>query len=313
MLRPFLSIVVPLFNEEGNVEKLTDTIHHTLSGADFDYELILVDDGSTDNTWRLIQEVNASHNRVKGLSLSRNFGHQNALFAGLHYAKGQAVITMDGDLQHPPAVVLGMYTAWKSGYKIVETRRIDGADISWFKKSTSRAFYWVFSRLSGFPISPGTSDFRLMDATVVDIFKEMRDSRLFVRGFSQWIGFPRETLEYHCGARYAGQSKYGLRKMLSLSIASLFSFSTIPLKLGIWLGLCTGMIAMGELLYIFWAYAHGLTVSGWASTLAVVSFMFGVLFILIGILGTYLANILEILKSRPRFLVNNKVGEFAPR
>ena len=114
-----------MFNEEGNVEKLTDTIHHTLSGEEFDYELILVDDGSTDNTWHLIQKVNASNNRVKGLSLSRNFGHQNALFAGLHYAKGQAVITMDGDLQHPPAVVREMYAAWKSGYKIVETRRID--------------------------------------------------------------------------------------------------------------------------------------------------------------------------------------------
>ena len=313
MLSPFLSIVVPMFNEDGNVEKLAETIQDALSDEDFDYELILVDDGSTDNTWQLIQKMNAGNSRVKGLSLSRNFGHQNALFAGLHYAKGQAVVTMDGDLQHPPAVVREMYSAWKSGYKIVETRRIDNTEISWFKKSTSRAFYWVFSHLSGFPISPGTSDFRLMDATVVEIFKDMRDSRLFVRGYSHWIGFPRVTLEYHCGNRYAGVSKYSLRKMLSLSISSLFSFSTIPLKIGIWLGLCTGMIAMGELVYIFWAYAHGWTVSGWASTLAVVSFMFGVLFILIGILGTYLANILEILKSRPRFLVDNKVGEFAPR
>lgn len=308
MQSTMLSIVVPLYNEEGNVEKLVQSIRSVLSQNDFRYELILIDDGSHDGTWEVIKHASRRDDCVKGVSLSRNFGHQNALFTGLHYAIGKAVITMDGDLQHPSDVIPRMYEAWENGSKIVETKRIDSSKTTAFKKSTSRLFYWFFSKLSGLPMSTGTSDFRLIDSTVAEVFKEMRDSNLFIRGISHWVGFPKTTITYHAGNRFSGESKFTLRKMFKLSVSSIFSFSIIPLKLGIWLGFITSCLAMLEMIYILVRYLQGGTISGWASTLTVVSFMFGVLFVLIGILGAYLGNIFEILKNRPRFLVNETVG-----
>lgn len=305
---PMLSIVIPLFNEEGNVEKLVQSIINALPQNDFPYEVVLVDDGSQDCTWKLIVDAASKDERIKGVSLSRNFGHQNAIFTGLSYAIGKAIITMDGDLQHPPDVIPRMYEAWKNGFKVVETRRIDSSETTAFKKVTSRLFYWFFSKLSGLPLSPGTSDFRLIDSTVAEVFREMRDSELFIRGISHWVGFPKTTITYHAGNRFSGESKFSLRKMLRLSVASLFSFSIIPLKIGIWLGLFTSFLALLEMIYILVSYFRGGTISGWASTLTVVSFMFGVLFVLIGVLGAYLGNIFEILKNRPRFLVNETIG-----
>jgi polyisoprenyl-phosphate glycosyltransferase len=307
-LKPILSIVVPVYNEEGNVDKLIQSVHNALPESDFSFELILVDDGSQDRTWDLIKNASNRDGRVKGVSFSRNFGHQNAMFCGLHYASGKAIITMDGDLQHPPDVIPQMFKAWENGFKIVETKRIDSNETKQFKKISSRLFYWVFSKLSGLPLSSGTSDFRLIDNTVARAFREMRDAELFIRGISHWVGFPKTTITYHAGSRFSGGSKFSLRKMFRLSIASLFSFSIIPLKLGVWIGLLTSLLAFLEMLYIFVKYLQGGTVEGWASILTVLSFMFGVMFILIGILGAYLGNISEILKNRPRFLVNDTIG-----
>jgi polyisoprenyl-phosphate glycosyltransferase len=201
-----------------------------------------------------------------------------------------------------------MYEAWKDGFKIVETKRIDSNEITKFKKLSSQIFYWTFSKLSGLPMSSGTSDFRLIDATIARVIRDMRDSELFIRGISHWVGFPKTTITYHAGRRFSGGSKFNLGKMLRLSVASLFSFSIIPLKMGIWLGLLTSFLAFLEMLYILIRYIQGGTVEGWASTLTVLSFMFGVMFILIGILGAYLGNISETLKNRPRFLVNETIG-----
>lgn len=305
---PTLSIVVPLCNEEGNVVLLIEEIRRAVQPIGVPYEIVFVDDGSTDGTWSLVRQAGAEDERIKGLSLSRNFGHQNAIFAGLHHASGEAVITMDGDLQHPPSMLPELFRQWTSGNHVVETRRMESEDVSLFKKTTSRWFYRMFSFLSGLPMAEGTSDFRLMDRQVVNSVLEMRDAALFLRGIAYWVGFQRTTVPYQAQSRHSGTTKYSLRRMLRFAMSSMLSFSLVPLRLGIWLGLVTSGLAFVELVYIVISYLRGNVVPGWASTLAVVSFMFGILFILVGIIGSYVGNILETVKNRPRFIVKERSG-----
>ncbi len=306
--KPTLSIVIPLCDEEGNVALLIEKLRDVLQTLEISYEVILVDDGSRDGTWSLISEAAAMNDRLKGLSLSRNFGHQNALFAGLYHSSGEAVITMDGDLQHPPALVPELFDAWREGYRVVETRRIESEDASFLKRMTSRWFYRIFSFLSGLPLAEGTSDFRLVDRQIVDTILQMRDADLFLRGITHWVGFQKTTIAYNVERRHAGETKYSLRKMIRFAMSSLFSFSMIPLRLGIWLGLITSALAFLELIYILVNYFRGNAITGWASTLTVISFMFGILFILVGIIGAYVGNLLETVKNRPRFIVQDRSG-----
>jgi len=303
-----LSIVVPMYFEEGNVQPLVAALLDVLEPMAIRYEIILINDGSTDGTWDAITAAADSHPVVRGISLSRNFGHQNAVFAGLNTASGRAVISMDGDLQHPPSLIPEMHAAWQAGHEIVETKRGESSDTSLFKRATSSLFYRVFSLLSGIPMSAGTSDFRLMDSVVVKAVCEMNDADLFLRGITHWVGFRRTTLPYQAAKRHSGQTKYSLARMIRFATSSLVSFSTIPLRIGIWVGLLTSLIAFLELGYIIYSWFRGDVVPGWASTITVISFMFGVLFIIIGIIGTYLASLFETMKNRPRFLVRDACG-----
>jgi len=306
--RPEISVVVPLFNEEENVDRLIGELATVLDATGDPFEIVLVDDGSDDGTWRRIVAVHRRNPSVRGLRLLRNFGHQHALLAGLEHARGRAVITMDGDLQHPPEFIPELLGAWREGHRLVQTQRRDSTDTGIFKRLTSRAFYRVFSLLSGISMKPGMSDFRLLDASLLSILLDMREPDLFLRGSLQWIGASSVTLPYQARPRTRGKSKFTMGKMIRLSTRALVSFSTIPLKLGIWLGIFTSGLAFLEILYILYTYARGDTVPGWASVLTVVSFMFGVLFILLGILGTYLASIHRALKDRPRYLLGDAVG-----
>lgn len=303
-----LSIVVPLYNEEGNVEQLVREISQSLETLGAEYEVILVDDGSHDRTWQKIQAAAARNSNFKGIALSRNFGHQNALFAGLHYCSGRTIVTMDGDLQHPPEKIVEMYRLWQKGFKIIQTTRIDRHQTRFLKRLTSKFFYRVFSRLSGFPVSEGSSDFRLIDREVAQTIMETRDSELILREMSYWVGYPSATIEYEVRARHAGTTKFNRRQMMRFAANSLVSFSNIPLKLGIRIRLITACFAFLELLYIIVRFVRSETVPGWASILGVISFMFGVLFVLLGIIGIYLGSILAILRNRPRFLVNSTTG-----
>ena len=311
--RPVLSIVVPMFNEATNVFPLLDALRPVLDALDEPYEILLMDDGSKDGTWPMIQKAAGEDPRVKGLSLSRNFGHQNALFAGLHFAAGDAVITMDGDLQHPPQKIPELVACWRKGFKIVDTKRRQSTDTTLLKRLTSRWFYRLFSLLSGMPMEEGKSDFRLVDRQVVEVMKDMRDADLFLRGIAHWVGYPRITVEYQAAERFTGKTKFNLWRMLRFAVSSLFAFSLVPLRLGIWVGLATSAIAFLELVYIMIAYFRGESVAGWASTLTVMSFMFGVLFILLGLIGAYLGSIFETLKNRPRFLVNESTSVLEAR
>lgn len=306
--KPTLSIVIPLCNEEGNVALLLERLRDAVQTLGVSYEVILVDDGSRDATWSLVSEAAAADDHVKGLSLSRNFGHESAMFAGLYHSSGEAVVTMDGDLQHPPSLVPELFRAWQEGNKVVETQRLENEDASIIRRTTSRGFYKAFSFLSGLPMVQGTSDFHLVDRQVVDTILQMKDAELFLRGITHWVGFRKTIIPYRAVSRHSGETKYSLLTMVRLAGSSLFSFSMVPLQLGIWLGLITSGLAFLEFIYILVTYFRGDTVPGWASTLTVISFMFGILFILVGIIGAYLGRVLETLKNRPHFIVQDQLG-----
>ena len=307
---PVISVIVPMYNEAGNINIFIDTLSPELAKIDLPYEIVIIDDGSVDETWSLIEAASVRDPHIKGISLSRNFGPQSAMFAGMYFATGEAIITMDGDLQHPPGKIHELLSAWKKGYKVVETIREDSEDFTFLKRLSSRAFNRLFSLLSGFPMRKGISDFRLLDRKVVESIKAMRDIDLYLRGLVFWVGYPKTTISYSAGNRYSGKSNWTWTRLVKYSIKSLLSFSVIPLRLGIWLGFFTSFLAFIEMVYIFIQYFQGKTIAGWASTLTVMSFMFGILFILVGILGVYIGNIFESVRNRPRFLINEMCGFF---
>ena len=303
---PELSIVAPMYNEEGNIAAFVGAVDQVVRALGVPFEIILVDDGSSDGTWTQIVEQGKRFPALRGLRLARNFGHQGALLAGLSEARGKAVVSMDGDLQHPPELIPEMFERWRAGYKVVATERADAADTSFFKRATSRWFYAIFSRLTGVSMAPGNSDFRLLDASAIEALRGMNGADLFIRGSVTWLGFRTVTLPYRANERFSGTTKYSLKKMLRFASGAILSFSLLPLRIGIWIGFLTSGLAMTELCYIFVQYFRGRTVTGWASMMAFMALMFGILFVLLGVIGTYLGKIYEVLKSRPRFLIGER-------
>jgi dolichol-phosphate mannosyltransferase len=302
-------VVVPVFNEAGNIRPLYDEVKRYLGPLACDFELLFSDDGSADGTWDQVVALHEEDPRVKGIRLSRNFGHQYALFAGLAHASGDAVISMDGDLQHPPSLIPQMLERWKSGDKIVHTARIDSPDTPALKTISSRLFYRVFAYLSGVDLASGMADFRLLDRQVLDEILKFREEGLFLRGIVHWVGYPSSSIEFRCAERHSGKSKYNLKRMLKLAWAGVTSFSVVPLRIGINIGVLTSILAFAELLYAIYAKIFTDTVvPGWASAVAVLSFLFGILFILLGIIGEYIGRILAEVRNRPRYLLNGKVG-----
>lgn len=299
----YLSVVVPLFNEEGNIDVLLKDLEDNLQNLDVSYEIILVDDGSSDQTWAKIKEAASAHSCITGIRLARNFGHQHALLAGLNCASGKAIVSMDGDLQHPPSLIPQMLASYENGAFVVNTFRNDRNINSFFKRKTSLIFYKLFSLITGVQMAPGSSDFRLIDRSVLDQLLQLNDVDLFLRGAVEWLGFPSVTLSYAAGTRFSGGSKYTLSKMVKFASGSIISFSTKPLVLGVWIGVLTSVLAFLEMVYILFRFSIGQTVPGWASTVGIISFLFGVLFVILGVIGTYLARIHVALQNRPRFII----------
>ncbi|HEY8520173.1 MAG TPA: glycosyltransferase family 2 protein [Gammaproteobacteria bacterium] len=308
-----ISVVVPAYNEERNVDTLYARLREQLRARHPEWELVFVDDGSTDGTWDRIVALNAADPRVRGVRLSRNFGHQSALLAGLAAARGAAVVSMDADLQHPPGVVSELLEKWQEGYQVVNAIRIDTERVPRWKRWSSRVFYRLFSLLSGVDIAPGSADFRLLDRQVLDEILRFKEEGLFLRGIVHWVGYPTASVKYQCGERHAGESKYSLRKMLRLAWHGVSSFSLVPLRIGIFVGLLSSAIAFFGVIYaiVGW-WLDNDVIPGWASSVAISSFLFGVLFAFLAILAEYVGRILVEVRGRPRFLVRETTRASAP-
>ena len=305
---PTLSLVVPAYNEHGNLEKLYSELVGVLSRLDLSWEIIFVDDGSKDSTWSVVQRLHQEDSRVLGIRLSRNFGKEHALIAGLTYARGNAVISMDADMQHPPEVIPSLVHEWGKGNKIVRTVRRDPASVPIFKRLTSRLYYRLFSYLSGIKMQGGMSDFRLLDREVLNQLLQFKEAGLFLRGIVEWVGYPSSIVSFDCGPRFSGVTKYTVRRLIQLAWHGVSSFSLVPLRIGIMMGLISSATAF---LGVFYAIVEkllgGRAVSGWASTLAIMSFMFGVLFVFLAILAEYVGRILDEVRKRPRFIVSERL------
>ena len=311
-LSPTLSIVVPAHNEEENLFALHRGLAAALAadpsvtagGSPIGWELVVVDDGSRDGTWAAINELAIVDPRVRGVKLSRNFGHQNALVAGLRAARGAAVCAMDADLQHPPEIVPTLVAKWRCGAKVVYTVRTDAGDTPLFKRWTSWLFYRLLSFLCDERIESGVADFWLLDRSVAEPVAEMGARDLFFRGLIQWVGFPRARVDYVAASRRAGRTKYSFARMCNLALLGVTSMTVRPLRLGIVAGLGAAMLAVSELFYVLYvALVAGNAVPGWASILVIVSVMFSFLFVYLGVLGEYVGKTFEHVKGRPTYLV----------
>jgi glycosyltransferase involved in cell wall biosynthesis len=306
--QPTLSVVVPAYNEQGNLREFHRVLGAALLPLGLEWEVVYVDDGSGDATWAEIEELHAGDPRVHGIRLSRNFGHQHALFAGLSQARGRAVVSIDADLQHPPVVIRELVSRWQAGSKVVHTVRIDGEDTELFKRITSRLFYRTLAGLSGIDIEKGMADFRLIDRQVLDRLLQFGEEGLFLRGLVQWVGYPSTSVTYRAANRFSGSTKYSVRKMLSLAWSGITSFSIVPLRIAILIGLVTSVISFGGICYAAVSYFMLKAVPGWPSLVSIASFLFGVLFILLGVIGEYIGRILIEVRQRPRYLVDEVVG-----
>lgn len=309
-LSRLLSIVVPACNEEENLPVLLDRITEILSPENhLEWEVVFVDDGSRDHTWKTIRCLAQKNGRARGVRLSRNFGHQYALMAGLEHARGDAMITMDADLQHPPEMIPRMIEAWRQGYRIVKMVRQDPPSTGLWKKISSRMYYHLFAWLSDVPIHPGLADFRLLDRQVLEEVRRFREEGLFLRGIVEWVGFDSCELTYQALERLKGKSKYNLKKMLRLGWHGISSFSTFPLRIGILFGITGTVLSLFGILYaLYGKLIEGEAVPGWASIMMGISLLFSLLFVYLGIMGEYIARIVIEVRGRPRFIVMDKIG-----
>ena len=309
-----ISLVIPTFNEEGNVLRLYDEIKQVLLELHIaHYEVIFIDDGSSDASLERIEELRGQDTNVHFLQLSRNFGHQHALKAGLDHASGAAVISLDADLQHPPALIKDMIQLWRNGAEVVYTRRKDQQNIGIFKKWSAKAFYWFANKISEVPIEEGTADFRLLDQKVVAAIQTFKESHLFLRGLIPTLGFKQVALDYEPAARFSGKSKYSLSKMFHFAINGITSSSAKPLYFSIYLGLFFAFLAFVYGCYaLYIAIFTDAAITGWTSLIASVLFIGGIQMILIGIVGIYLGKLFVQSKQRPTYLIKNTTLTPAP-
>ncbi|MDH3650796.1 MAG: glycosyltransferase family 2 protein [Saprospiraceae bacterium] len=306
-----LSIVVPMLNEEESIKPLIERIKKVLTNEELSYEIIFIDDGSTDSTFSKVTEVASQNPQVKGISFSRNFGHQIAIYAGLQKARGKAVITMDGDLQHPPEVLPVLIAKWQQGFDIVNTIRIDPPQTGVFKKLTSKWFYSIINKLANINIQPAAADFRLMSRKAVEAFLEIEERDRFTRGLVSWMGFNQASVSYTADKRHSGTSKYSFSKMIRFALDGITSFSSRPLQISFYVGSTITSFGLLYALYVIVVFLQGKTIPGWTSILLVLLIIGGAILINLGIIGEYIARIFNEVKSRPHYFVKDSTYEGA--
>lgn len=303
--KPVYSVVAPVFNEIGCVEEFYNRISGVMGSLRAAWELVLVDDGSTDGSTEIIRSLAKKNPHVRPVIFARNFGHQIAVTAGLDYARGDAVVVIDADLQDPPEVILDLIAKWKEGFEVVYAVRRKREGESWFKLFTASAFYRVIYRITDVKIPLDTGDFRLMDRKVVNVMGQMRERHRFLRGMAAWVGYRQVGVEYDRKERFAGSTKYPLSKMLKLALNAITSFSYFPLQMATYLGfICAALSIVAIPVVIVLRLSHGAALLGQATTLIMVLFLGGVQLITLGILGEYIGRIYDEVKGRPLYIVS---------
>jgi polyisoprenyl-phosphate glycosyltransferase len=308
--KPLVSVVIPCMNEEAVVRETCDRLITALGAAQFAFELIFVDDGSKDRTAEILHELQLRDSRIRVVRLSRNFGHQIAITAGLEHTAGDAVAVIDADLQDPPGVLPDLVAQWLDGYDVVYGIRTERQGESAFKRWTAKAFYRLISRLSDTEIPLDTGDFRLMDRRVVNALLSMPERDRFIRGMVGWLGFSQTSVAYTRAPRFAGETKFPLFKMLKFATDGIVSFSIIPLRLATWMGfLASGLSVLGIVVVLLERYFGVLgLVKGWSSTVIAVLFIGGVQLVCMGIIGEYVGRIYGETKRRPLYVVRERMG-----
>jgi dolichol-phosphate mannosyltransferase len=308
-LRPTISIVVPVFNEEASRPDFFRRLVAAVDAADYSWEFLFVDDGSSDGTVPFLRDLAKRDPRVRCLGFVRNFGHQRALLAGIEHADGDAVIMMDGDLQHPPEVIADMLKAWESGYAVVQAVRTEAAGTKPTKSLFSSLYYRLFRFLADSDLSAGSADFRLISKAVVQEIRRLSETHAFLRGLIPWLGFRTIEVGYQAMPRYAGRTNYSTRKMVELALDGIFSFSIKPIRLCIFFGVFAFAASVAYLIYVLYVkFALQKAVPGWASILILMSFLQGTQFILMGILGEYIGRIYTETKRRPRYVIRERIN-----
>lgn len=300
------SLVVPLYNEEDGITELYSRIKPVMDMLDGSTELVLVNDGSRDRTLEMIRQLHEQDSNVSYLSLARNFGHQTAVTAGLNFARGQAVIILDGDLQDPPELIPEMIEKWRQGYQIVYAQRIKRHQESWFKRSTAYVFYRVLKYLADINIPTDTGDFCLMDRKVVDVINTMPERNRYIRGMRAWVGFNQTAVRFKRDPRFTGEVKYTFSKSFKLAMDSLVSFSKVPLRLSTYLGLASAAVALFmSFLVLYWRFEDpNSPLRGLATITIFIFFLGSIQLITIGILGEYIGRIYEEVKFRPLYTLS---------
>ena len=299
-----LSVILPVRDEAPVIPDLIPRLTSALEALDESWEVILVDDGSRDSSWALLEDAAKHDERIRAIRFSRSFGHQIALSAGLRLASGDAVVTMDSDLQHPPELIESLLTKATEGYDVVYAVRSETDGENWFKRESARVFYWLFGRLTALDLPQAGGDFRYMSRRVVDALLAMPERHRFLRGMTSWVGYQQGIIEYERQPRAAGASKYTLRKMLAFGWDAVVSFSALPLRVASVLGLVFSFLG---LLYLAYVIAVRLfteqAVAGWTSVVAAVIVLGGVQLLCLGIIGQYLGRMFDEIKGRPLYLI----------
>ncbi|MDA2302621.1 glycosyltransferase family 2 protein [Bacillus cereus group sp. MYBK95-2] len=308
-MEKLISIIVPMYFEEEVAQECYNCLKSVMLQNNINYEFIFVNDGSTDRTMEILKGISAEDSRAKIINFARNFGHQIAVTAGIDVAKGDAIVIIDADLQDPPEVIPELIAKWEEGYEVVYAKRKRRDGETWFKLVTAKYFYRFLNFMSDINIPKDTGDFRLIDCKVANVFKQMTERNRFVRGMMSWIGFRQTYIEYARNERFAGETKYPLKKMIKFASDGIIAFSTKPLRMVMTLGLISVLISIVVLIYSVIVKIIGQDIqTGWASLMVAITFFSGVQLLGLGIVGQYIARIYDESKNRPIYVVKETVN-----
>lgn len=306
-MKELISVVVPMYYEEEVAHECYNRLKFVLNR--YQHEFIFVNDGSTDKTEEILREIASKDANVKVINFARNFGHQTAVTAGIHYAKGDAIVIIDADLQDPPEIIPDLIDKWMEGYEVVYAKRKKRPGETWFKLVTAKYFYRFLNYMSDIEIPKDTGDFRIIDRKVAEVFKRMPERNRFVRGMFSWIGFHQTFIEYERDERFAGETKYPFKKMIRFASDGIISFSTKPLRMVMGLGFLSVVISFLVLLYALFTKLTGQPVeAGWTSIMVAITFFSGIQLLGLGIVGQYIARIYDESKDRPIYIVRDTVN-----